>query len=205
MSPGQRIRRRYARKTRRQKVAILVTDGFEQVEFTELRKRLNAAGAATHLVSPAKGKVQGMNHDEKGDKFTVDVASMTPTSTTTTPSSCPAGSPIRIRCAHQRQGRTFRQSILRSRQTRCCDLPWPVDADRGRRRPWSSGDELAVAEDGPAQRRRRLGRRGGRHRSGPRHQPQARRPSGLQSQDDRRDRRRCPRRPARLTIKPNWE
>ena len=34
------------------KVAILVTDGFEQVEMTEPRKALDEAGAETQLVSP---------------------------------------------------------------------------------------------------------------------------------------------------------
>ena len=40
------------------KVAILVTDGFEQVEMTEPRKALEKAGAETVLVSPVKGKVK---------------------------------------------------------------------------------------------------------------------------------------------------
>lgn len=56
------------------KVAILVADGFEQVELTEPRKALDAAGAATHLISPAAGQVQGFNHDMPGDKMPVDVA-----------------------------------------------------------------------------------------------------------------------------------
>ena len=34
------------------KVAILVTDGFEQVELTEPRKALDEAGAETRIVSP---------------------------------------------------------------------------------------------------------------------------------------------------------
>ena len=55
------------------RVAILVANGFEQVEMTEPRKALQQAGAKTDLVSPEKGEVQGMNHDEKGDKFPVDV------------------------------------------------------------------------------------------------------------------------------------
>ena len=55
------------------KVALLVTDGFEQVEMTEPRKALQQAGADTDLVSPAKGEVQGWNHDYRGDKFPVDV------------------------------------------------------------------------------------------------------------------------------------
>lgn len=54
------------------KVAILVTDGFEQVELTEPKKALVAEGAQTHIISPDNGQVQGMNHDEKGDSFPVD-------------------------------------------------------------------------------------------------------------------------------------
>jgi protease I len=56
------------------KVAILVADGFEQVEMTEPRKALNEAGAHTQIVSPAKDQVQGWNHFDKADEFKVDVA-----------------------------------------------------------------------------------------------------------------------------------
>jgi protease I len=56
------------------KVAILVADGFEQVEMTEPRRALDEAGARTTLVSPAQGQVQGWNQFEKADRFTVDVA-----------------------------------------------------------------------------------------------------------------------------------
>lgn len=55
------------------KVAILVAEGFEQVELTEPKKALEAAGAQTQIVSPAKGRVQGWNHFEKGDRFPVEV------------------------------------------------------------------------------------------------------------------------------------
>jgi deglycase len=54
------------------KVAILATDGVEQVELVEPRKALEAAGAETHLVSPKSGEIQGVNHHEKGDRFAVD-------------------------------------------------------------------------------------------------------------------------------------
>jgi protease I len=54
------------------RVAILVTDGFEQVEMTEPRKALDQAGAQTELIAPEKDQVQGMNHEEKGNKFPVD-------------------------------------------------------------------------------------------------------------------------------------
>ena len=55
------------------RVAILVTNGFEQVEMTEPREALKKAGFQADLVSPAKGEVQGWNHDEKADTFRVDV------------------------------------------------------------------------------------------------------------------------------------
>lgn len=54
--------------------AILATDGFEQIEMTSPREALAKVGAQTALVSPASGEIQGMNHDERGDKFSVDVA-----------------------------------------------------------------------------------------------------------------------------------
>jgi len=55
------------------KVAILVADGFEQVEMTKPREALNEAGAETKIVSLKSGKIQGMHHVDKGDKFDVDL------------------------------------------------------------------------------------------------------------------------------------
>ena len=55
------------------KVAILVTDGFEQVEMTKPREALDEAGAETKIVSLKPGKIQGMHHADKGDKFDVDL------------------------------------------------------------------------------------------------------------------------------------
>jgi protease I len=56
------------------KVAILVENGFEQVELTEPKKALEAAGARVQIVSPAGGKVKGWQHTNWGDEFPVDVA-----------------------------------------------------------------------------------------------------------------------------------
>ncbi len=56
------------------KVAILVADGFEQVEMTGPRKVLDEAGAETGSVSLAKAKVKGWQHTEWGDEFPVDLA-----------------------------------------------------------------------------------------------------------------------------------
>jgi protease I len=55
------------------KVAILVTDGFEQVELTEPRKALDAAGAQTSIVSPKTDTVRGWNFTNWGEELTVDV------------------------------------------------------------------------------------------------------------------------------------
>ena len=55
------------------KVAILVENMFEQVEMTEPRKALDKAGAQTVLVSPQPEHVQAVNHDEKGERFKVDL------------------------------------------------------------------------------------------------------------------------------------
>jgi protease I len=55
------------------KVAILVTDGFEQVELTKPRQALQEAGAETRVVSPKSGKVRGWNHKEWGNEIPVDV------------------------------------------------------------------------------------------------------------------------------------
>jgi len=54
------------------RVAILVTDGFEQIEMTGPRTALEEAGAVTILISPKSGEVQGWNHHDKGDRFHVD-------------------------------------------------------------------------------------------------------------------------------------
>jgi Putative intracellular protease/amidase len=54
------------------KVAILLTDGFEQVEMTEPRKALEEAGAKCVLIAPKAGEVQGFRHHDKQDRFRVD-------------------------------------------------------------------------------------------------------------------------------------
>ena len=55
------------------KVAILVAEGFEQVEMTEPKRALEEAGARTAIVSPVSGGVQGWKHFDKADIFKVDV------------------------------------------------------------------------------------------------------------------------------------
>lgn len=54
------------------KVAVLATDGFEQVELQKPVEALRQAGAEVEVVAPHGGQIQGFNHFDKGDKVAVD-------------------------------------------------------------------------------------------------------------------------------------
>lgn len=62
------------------KVAVLATDGVEQVELTEPVKALKSANADVAVIAPRSGQIQAMNHHEKGDKLGIDhdLASVSP-------------------------------------------------------------------------------------------------------------------------------
>ena len=53
-------------------IAILATNGVEQIELTDPQKAFRAAGAEVVVVSMKSGTIQGMNHDQKGDSLPVD-------------------------------------------------------------------------------------------------------------------------------------
>src|SRR5271169_5617851 len=55
------------------RVAILVTDYFEQVEMTEPRKALEEAGAVTKIIAPKSGQVTSFKNYSKDDTFNVDI------------------------------------------------------------------------------------------------------------------------------------
>lgn len=55
------------------KIAILLTDGFEEVELTGPREALEEAGTSTHIISPKKNKVRAWNHTDWGGEYQVDV------------------------------------------------------------------------------------------------------------------------------------
>lgn len=55
------------------KVAILVADGFEQVEMTKPKNALEKAGAETTLISPCDSQVRGWRHTRWGNRFAVDL------------------------------------------------------------------------------------------------------------------------------------
>jgi protease I len=56
------------------KVAILVADGFEEVELFKPRQALDEAGAETVVVSPANRKVKGWDMTQWGHQLQVDMA-----------------------------------------------------------------------------------------------------------------------------------
>ncbi|HET6168873.1 MAG TPA: type 1 glutamine amidotransferase domain-containing protein [Terracidiphilus sp.] len=54
------------------KIAILATDGFEQVELMEPRKALDKEGASTVVISPKSGEIKGWKFKEWGESIKVD-------------------------------------------------------------------------------------------------------------------------------------
>jgi protease I len=55
------------------RIAVLATDGVEQIELAAPAKALREAGAEVKIVSPQSGAIQGMDHDEKADVIPVDI------------------------------------------------------------------------------------------------------------------------------------
>ena len=55
-------------------IAVLATDGFEQVELDKPVDALRKAGATVHIVAPESGDIQGFEHHDKGRKVGVDKA-----------------------------------------------------------------------------------------------------------------------------------
>ena len=54
------------------RVAIVVTDGFEQDELEKPRQALEQAGAKTEVISPKAGKVKGWKYNDWGTDVAVD-------------------------------------------------------------------------------------------------------------------------------------
>jgi protease I len=54
------------------RIAFVATDGVEQVELTEPWKAVEEAGGKPELISVEDGEIQGFNHLDKADTFSVD-------------------------------------------------------------------------------------------------------------------------------------
>lgn len=61
------------KKLENMNIAILIANGFEQIEMELPRRALEEVGATTIIISSEKKEVQGWQHFEKGDKFQVDL------------------------------------------------------------------------------------------------------------------------------------
>lgn len=119
-------------------VAVLATDGFEQVELTEPVKALRDAGATVHVVAPKAGQIQGWNHHDKGDTVAVDATLDQADANRYDALVLPGGviNPDALRLEPQAIG--FVQSFVRGGKpiAAICHGPWTlIDADgvRGRR------------------------------------------------------------------------
>ena len=114
------------------KIAILVDDGFEQVELVEPRAALDKAGAETFIVSPKDKRVRGWNFTDWGELFPVDVPLDQAEPDMFDALHLPGGvmNPDTLRM--QPEAVAFREGVLH-RQARGGDLPRPVDHHRDRR------------------------------------------------------------------------
>ncbi len=54
------------------RIAVLATDGVEQVELEAPLEAVRAAGAEAHVIAPSSGRIQGFHHLDKGDAIPVD-------------------------------------------------------------------------------------------------------------------------------------
>jgi len=119
------------------RIAILATDGVEQVELTEPRKALDEAGAKTVVVSPKSGRIKGWQHDHWGDEIPVDLALESATAETFDALLLPGGvmNPDRLRA--NKQAVQFVKSFFDAGKpiAAICHGPWMLveaDAVRGR-------------------------------------------------------------------------
>ncbi|MEG2899221.1 MAG: DJ-1/PfpI family protein, partial [Massilia sp.] len=75
MQPADHLEPAATQSVDARRVAVLMTDGVEQVEYTKPRAFLEAQGVTVVLVSPKKvgEQIQGFNHLEPGDKYAVEL------------------------------------------------------------------------------------------------------------------------------------
>ena len=150
-------------------IAFLVApEGVEQVELTDPWAAVEQEGGTPRLVSTQDGKIQAFHHLDRADTFGVDAVVADADPATYDALVLPGGvaNPDALRM--DGDAVAFVQEFF------------AVDAGGGRRGPGPAAHVVAEPPHRPAERRSRVGRRGGRRRRQPRHQPEARRPAGVQ-------------------------
>jgi hypothetical protein len=153
-------------------IAVLATDGVEQVELTEPVKALKEAGAEVRVVSNKDDEIQAFKHHDKGKKIPVDESLEDAEPAKFDGLVLPGGviNPDALRLVPQ--AIEFVRHFV--------EVPRPVDSDRCRWREGQKDDVLAVAQNRPVECRRQMGRRAGSRRWRACHLAQARRHSGVQ-------------------------
>ncbi len=120
------------------RIAILATDGVEQVELTGPRDAVTREGARTELVSISEGRIQAMNSDiEPADTFPVDRTAGQASAADYDALLMPGGTVNADKLRVDPDVRAFVQKIFRAGKPvgMICHAPWTlIDADlvRGR-------------------------------------------------------------------------
>jgi protease I len=128
------------------RIAILATDGVEQVELTEPRDAVTREGARTEVVSLSEGEIQAMNGDiTPAEKFTVDKVAKQASAADYDALIMPGGTVNADRLRMDPDVRGFVQEIFRAGKPVgvICHGPWTlVEADLVRGRTLTSYPSL---------------------------------------------------------------
>ena len=128
------------------RIAILATDGVEQVELTEPRDAVTREGARTEVVSFSEGEIQAMNGDiTPAETFTVDKAAKQASAADYDALIMPGGTVNADRLRMDPDVRGFVQEIFRAGKPVgvICHGPWTlVEADLVRGRTLTSYPSL---------------------------------------------------------------
>jgi protease I len=120
------------------RIAILATDGVEQVELTEPRDAVTQEGARTEIVSLSQGEFRAMNHDlEPAGTFTADTSAKQASAGDYDALIMPGGTVNADRLRMDPDVRRFVQEVFRAGKPVgvICHGPWTlIDAEvvRGR-------------------------------------------------------------------------
>lgn len=75
-SPEQLLERKFAmnKSLENKTIAVLMADGFEEIEFTSPRQALADEGAEVCIISPADSFVKAWNRDRWGTPYKIDIS-----------------------------------------------------------------------------------------------------------------------------------
>ena len=139
------------------RIAILATDGFEQVELTEPKKALEQAGATAQVVAPKEGTIKGWNHTDWGQEVPVDIPLASAQAAAFDALVLPGGVMNPDKLKDEPAGCPVRERFRGRQEADRCHMPRPMDAHRGGRGQGPHDDLVALLAHGPGERGRELG------------------------------------------------